>query len=162
MCWDTCCEQIIAVSSTYRRPQSLRSCSTPGLGGGSTSLAQTQMYSKFYLFCIQHTLVAGDVCYMEVLTCHDLSNLFWADYCCIWPCLVHICEHMCTFKVLGEHSGMCTVISSTAHLHIWRDMLHVGTNMPGISMSFNLFWADFALYGTLKYTLVSLCVLSKG
>ena len=89
------------------------------------------------------------------------AHVLWAGHCCISLCMVHMCEHVCTFKALDEHSGMCTVISSTAHVHIWRDMLHVGANMPGISMSFNLFWADFALYGTLKYTLVSLCVLSK-
>ena len=57
----------------------------------------------------------------------------------MWYTEVQIDELMCTFKVLDEHSGMCTVITSTVHVHIWRDMLHVGTNMPGISMSFNLF-----------------------
>ena len=62
---------------------------------------------------------------------------------------------MCTFKVLDEHPGMCTVIASTARLHIWRDMLHVGTNTPEISVSTHVSWADFALYGTLKYTMGS-------
>ena len=30
---------------------------------------------------------------------------------------VYMCEHIYTFEVLGEHSGMCKVILLTAHLH---------------------------------------------
>ena len=60
-------------------------------------------------------------------------------FCCMWYTGVHIRELMCTFKVLDEHSCMCTVISITAHLHTWRDMLHVGTDMPGTSVQAHRF-----------------------
>ena len=79
------------------------------------------------------------------------AHALWAGHCCIWLCMVHRCEHMCTFKVLDEHSGMCTVISSTAHVHIWRDMLHVDTNMPEVSVSGHLLWADYCSKQCLSY-----------
>ena len=82
-------------------------------------------------------------------------------FCCIWLRMVHMCEHIYIFEVLGEHSGMCKVISLTAHLHIWRDMLRVGTNTPEINDRAHRFWADFAVYGYVWYTCVSIYILLK-
>ena len=65
--------------------------------------------------------------------------------------MVHVCEHIYTFEVLGEHSGMCKVISLTAHLHIWRDMLHVDTDMPEVSVPGHLLWADYCSKQCLSY-----------
>ena len=60
-------------------------------------------------------------------------------FCCMWYTFVHVSELMCTFIVLDEHCYMCSVMLCVAHLHSWLDMLHVGTNMPGISVSGHVF-----------------------
>ena len=94
----------------------------------SKSIKHMSVYYILILFNIYCESIIIDVlfltdaiCYMQVLTCPKSvcrHTRILSRFRSIWYTEVDVREPMCTFEVLDEHSGMCTVISSIAHLHI--------------------------------------------